>query len=313
MITNTIREKINEIRLKHNRNLILFNANNFLALNRVYRIAKIMESNLSYRDFYYKEQEIRDFIYQVEFLFSDQYLIPYQPRFNPNFHYRNINWHDATSILDYIVNEARRQLKIEYGIENINLADIPTANQCYNSSLWVSSICANMSIKHRLYKINAGYSLNDDIYNGSGYHYVVFAKVNNKKYLIDTTYAQFFTAKWNTLDRLGLCNVQNCLPGRYMIMNKERLLVAKKILRDGWIELTSDTFKHYLDGFTLSYRNGLYYERNNDFSYETPYTAKDYLSFLEGKDNQVKREGRELLGFQYEPLHDPYLDFSKRK
>ena len=233
-----------------------------------------MESNLSYRDFYYKEQEIRDFIYQVEFLFSDQYLIPYQPRFNPNFHYRNINWHDATSILDYIVNEARRQLKIEYGIENINLADI---------------------------------------YNGSGYHYVVFAKVNNKKYLIDTTYAQFFTAKWNTLDRLGLCNVQNCLPGRYMIMNKERLLVAKKILRDGWIELTSDTFKHYLDGFTLSYRNGLYYERNNDFSYETPYTAKDYLSFLEGKDNQVKREGRELLGFQYEPLRNPYLDFSKRR
>ena len=37
--------------------------------------------------------------------------------------------------------------------------------------------------------------------------------------------------------------------------------LEEKIVKDGFVELTEHNFKHYLDGFTLSFRNGLFYEQ----------------------------------------------------
>ena len=95
-------------------------------------------------------------------------------------------------------------------------------------------------------------------------------------------------------------------------MTKKRLLVAKKILKDGWIELTDDNLKSYLDGFTLFYRNGLYYEKKTNSSYETSYTSKDYNNLITGYDSQVDHEDIETLGFQQRPLQNPHLDFQRR-
>ena len=87
-----------------------------------------------------------------------------------------------------------------------------------------------------------------------------------------------------------------------MIMSEERKKVAEVLLKRGWIELDQNVFKHYMDGFAISFRNGLYYEQTNDFSYTTNYTASDYEKFLFGADTQILHEGDEVLGYQKRPL-----------
>ena len=56
-----------------------------------------------------------------------------------------------------------------------------------------------------------------------------------------------------------------------MLMDKDRLKLSKDILEQGYVLLDDKNLKTYLDGFTISYRNGLYYEIMDDFSYTTKY------------------------------------------
>ena len=95
--------------------------------------------------------------------------------------------------------------------------------------------------------------------------------------------------------------MQGCLPGTFILMDKEREEVAKKLLRDGWIELDEKKLKTYLDAFAISYRNGIYYETTNDYSFTANYTIDDYIRFLKGEDNQINHEGKESLGHQKRP------------
>ena len=60
--------------------------------------------------------------------------------------------------------------------------------------------------------------------------------------------------------------------------------------------------KYYLDGFAISFRNGLYYDETGDYSFTTPYTFDEYIDFLNGKDSQVKREGKLVLGYHEKPV-----------
>lgn len=95
-----------------------------------------------------------------------------------------------------------------------------------------------------------------------------------------------------------------------MLLNEERENVAKELLKKGYIILTPDTLKHYLDGFTLSFRNGLYYEQNG-ISYTTPYTYEQYLDFLYTDASLTDYEDRSLLGYQKRPLRNPNFEFNK--
>ena len=74
------------------------------------------------------------------------------------------------------------------------------------------------------------------------------------------------------------------------------------MLKDGFILLNEEVLKNYLDGFAISYRNGLYYEETNNFSFTTSYTPKQYIDFLKGNDNQLNYEKRSHLGFQQKVL-----------
>lgn len=96
-----------------------------------------------------------------------------------------------------------------------------------------------------------------------------------------------------------------------MIVNESRIKVAEKILRDGWIKLEGNVLKDYLDGFALSYRNGLYYQKTEDFSYETRYSVNDYKNFLNGWDSQLNHESRLFLDSQKIPLQNPGLIFKR--
>ena len=59
-----------------------------------------------------------------------------------------------------------------------------------------------------------------------------------------------------------------------------------------------ENLKNYLDGFTLSFRNGLYYEGQENKDFTVSYSCDDYYDFLNGLDSQVNYEDLECLGEQ---------------
>lgn len=218
---------------------------------------------------------------------------------------------EPQQILDYIVSMTRRYLCLRYSCRDkptdINLLCLE--NECQNSSNKVKKICDNLEIDSRVLTIYPGYFSQKKLFNGNGFHMFNIVKLYDKKYIVDCSYKQFFSLRQNSLDRLGIVMLANCKAGIFMTMNDSRKMTAEKILKNGWVEFDQENAKNYFDGFTLSFRNGLYYEQTNDFSYETDYTKKDYIRFLSGLDNQLNYEAEECLGFQKRPLKDYKIKF----
>lgn len=220
----------------------------------------------------------------------------------PNYSYRAINStipYDAPieTQLDWVVHMTRKYLHCKFGTST-NFNDLPLTNKCKSASGKLLEFTRFLDLNCYRLKISPGFSEDADIYNGDGYHYINIIVHEDKNYLIDCTYRQFFTLAYNNLERIGIVGLSGCRPGVFMTMTEERKKVAEKILKDGWIELTEENLKNYFDGFALSYRNGLFYEITGDYSYTTSYYVKDYKEFLSGLDSQVNREGLEVLGYQ---------------
>ena len=212
-------------------------------------------------------------------------------------------------LLEYLVYEGRKELLIDcYGINllsninGINLNNYTFVNQCPYSSKIVKDLCDDLNIESYIIEIQPGYTKKQYIFNGSRFHFANIIRLDNKYFLIDLTYKQFFDSAATLIEKIGLMNYLPPRLGVYMMMETQRKKLAESIINDGFIELTESTFKTYMDGFTISFRNGLYYENTNDYSYTTNYSTKDYENFLTGQDNQIKHEGRENLGYQKRPL-----------
>lgn len=186
------------------------------------------------------------------------------------------------------------------------------SNYCEFASEKTVGICNKMSIPCYQIKIEPGFIKNSMLCNGSGYHYFNIILIQDIPYLVDCTYKQFFLLKKCFLERIGIPYLYGCYAGAFMMMKEGRRKLAEKLIRDGYILLTDEVLKDYLDGFALSYRNGLYYERTSDFSYTTSYTSEDYKNFLKWKDSQLHHEGDIVLGLQRKPLKNPYMSFAKR-
>lgn len=216
-------------------------------------------------------------------------------------------------IIKYIVEEVRQNVLAEnfrfYG-SNLNLETINFSNCCYPAAEYTNLICAKHGIRNHRITIYPGFGEYGDLENDLMQHHATFVYINGKYYIVDITYSQFFRIYKDNLDRLGVPGLAGTMPGSYMVLDNERLSVAYKLIKDGYIELTDGVFKAYMDGFSLSFRNGLFYEKNNITSYETHYTDYDYLNFLYSDDSQIKHEGKENLGYQKKPLKNPNLDFS---
>lgn len=216
-------------------------------------------------------------------------------------------------ILQYIVNEARMFLlsKDRYSnfpsLENINLV-----SECIPTSLFIENICKSINIECKVIKLFPAFTNVPTLFKESKKHYFVIVTIDDKDYLVDCTYAQFFRIDRCILNRLGIVRLSGCNCGIFMTIYEQRRKVAETILKNGWIELSDENMKAYLDGFTLSYRNGLYYEATNDFSYTTDYSADDYKRFLFTDDNQLNYEIKGHLGCQNKPLNNPTLSFKKR-
>jgi len=198
--------------------------------------------------------------------------------------------------LDWIVYMTRLYLINKFKYEDINAESL--ANTCDVASKKVASLCKTVGLTSKRLIIYPGFKKSAKLYDGSGYHLINLVKDGDEKYIVDCTYRQFFTNTHNNINRLGIVGVSGCRAGVFMTMDPDRKELATNILKKGWFLATDENIKNYLDGFALSYRNGLYYLSTNDYSYTTNYTAEDYMSFLKGEDSQVAHEPLETLGFQ---------------
>ena len=237
---------------------------------------------------YYLEKHVQGTLIDISSIFSFNY--------KPN------------NFIDFLVWEGRRYLICKHysnfnkSKEDINLNIFNFTNLCKESSKYIKKVCDKYKIKNFLIPIYPGFTNKYNLYNGSGFHYINIIYYNSKYYLIDLSYSQFFYKNRSSLERIGIVDVSSSNVGRFMIFDNNSKNIALEVLKNGYIELTEEIFKRYLDGFTLSFRNGLYYENTNDFSFKTNYSIENYLKFLYGYDNQVNHEGLENLGYQKRPL-----------
>lgn len=211
--------------------------------------------------------------------------------------------------LDYVVYYARKKLIGNRDLrKNFNKYDL--ANKCWDASDYVKKGAELCDLECYKIRIDPGFEEDAYLLDGCGYHYFNIIKHQNKYYLVDVSYPQFFTKRAANFNRMGVPFIFPPSAGAYMVLNEYRNKVATTINKFGWIELNDDTLKAYLDGFALSYRNALYYE-DKELIYETEYTAKDYKNFLIQEDSQIRHEGTRVLGFQREPIKNPYRSFKK--
>ncbi len=268
-------------------------------------------------------KSILGLLYRLEDLVDCVYICDtradfvYQEDFNP---YRMINNNQSSDeIMEYLVKCARQRLaKNEYDVRKAykyqNNGYIPfdminMEGKCYDTSSIIYTICIPNNIKCYTIKINAAFHQDYDLLDGLGHYYFNIVEIKGKKYIVDLTYKQFFKMSNNVIERLGVRELTGCNPGVYMLQTNQRRKVSEELLSKGFIPYTPENLKAYLDGFALSYRNGLYYEREGKVDYNTPYTIKDYERFLKGHDSMVNHEGKEVLCKQLKPLKNPYFKF----
>lgn len=214
--------------------------------------------------------------------------------------------HEA--ILDYIVDQTRNYLyeKLSLGDRYDQFEKFDLQDECLNASNFAFDCAVSMDVPAYEVVVYPCFKKNSGVMFG-GAHVFLLVDIEDKRYLVDCTYSQFFIKSRCNLDRLGTPLLRGPSPGTFAKYDPLRQMIADTILSRGWIEFTSEVMKAYFDGFTLSIRNGLYYERTGDFSCKTPYDSIDYNNFLFGKDRIFNYERKEELGYQLRPLKDPAM------
>ncbi len=235
-------------------------------------------------------------------------ILDYKTIYNPNISIKDFEF------VTYLVYLGRKYLIDKYKTATYKptIQELDLTNNCLIASEYIKRVCDKYGVKSQIIKIYPGFSKNDELYNKCGYHCFNIMKYQGKRYLVDLTYSQFFYEHRNNLERIGVVDIFESDPGIFMTMDEKSKNIALKILQDGFIELDEEVLKRYLDAFTISFRNGLYYESTGDFSFETQYTFENYINFLVGNDNQVNYEGKENLGYQKRPLRNPLMSINKK-
>lgn len=302
-------------------NNIIFNDKSreaFASVNSMYKYLKNLANNFYNQDTNTMDKlynELTKITYNIRNkISSDIYIIPTNKlyKFDKIFHYE-CNKYEEKKILDFIIHETYNIFQDQYVRfypDDFELWDL--TNSCYKISKIVQNLCEKQQLKCQTIKMEAGFSNRPVLFKGNRFHYFNIVEVNNNQYLVDCSYKQFFLAKRNMIESLGIPNFTTPLAGIYMMMDKKRANVAKEILKNGYILITPDNLKHYLDGFTLSFRNGLYYEENINATYTTPYTYNQYLEFLYTDASLLDYEDKELLGYQKRPLRNSNFIFKTK-
>lgn len=264
--------------------------------------------HISYQ--YYKNQELpynyrhlADKIINMERFIPPHYIFEYPHHdFSKNLEMpRTLN--NSEVVLDYLADQTRKYLlkEISFGYDFGFFESFDLLGECIKATEFANYTTAKIGIQS--WKVTI--CPNFDSSKRKGVHTFLLVLINGESYILDCTYSQFFTKLRCNLNRLGVPLLVGPAPGAFMQMTEERQKVAMELLTRGWIKCTPDRVKTYLDGFMLSYRNGLYYERTKDFSFEVPYNAECYEDFINGFDNLYNYENKEELDFQLSPLSNP--------
>ena len=240
---------------------------------------------------------ISRYLKKAEEELSKEFIMESSPEFNQKFN------SDEEEKIRYIIYNVRSKLLGE----NI---DAPLTDMCVYSSNLLSRCTNKLDINSRMVVIYPGFTTDHSLLHfGCGYHSFNIVTINDKKYIVDLTYRQFFLSDKSSLERIGVCSLFNTLPGKFMTLNESRMETASKILKDGYIEMTDENMKNYFDGFALSFRNATYYDETDDFSFTTLYSPYDYMRFIDREDSQLNHEGIERLGYQKKILRNPNIRF----
>lgn len=207
-----------------------------------------------------------------------------------------------TDQIGLIIKEAIEKLLYCFEDRYKDINEIDMTNNCIFISKTIKEICDKWHLNSRIIELYPGYDPDARLFGMQGFHYANLLYLNNSIYLIDLSYKQFFKKNSSFLEEIGVIGLCAPLPGIFMLLNEERRKLAEELLKNGFIELKDNKFKLYCDGFTISYRNGLYYENYQD-QYSTSYTDEDYKNFLIHKtDSQINHEPIRYLG----PLKPPH-------
>lgn len=206
------------------------------------------------------------------------------------------------NIITEIINSACK--KIFHGYLD---RELDYTGYCGEVACEIRNLCKKVGINHQTIIINPlfdkmSYSPFEEKLGDSVRHFASLVQLNNKKYLVDPTYRQFFMINQNNIKRIGVPYLNSCNPGFFMMKNESYKKVAQHLINFGWIEATDQNLKAYFDGFAISFRNGIYYEDMKDIIFKTNYQAQDYISFLNGVGSQLEKEPAISLGRQMRPL-----------
>lgn len=203
-----------------------------------------------------------------------------------------------------------KKMLIEKPYDEKEFDDINMQNKCLKTSTYVNYIFNLLGLKSKIIKLDPAFSPSINLYGGSGYHFFNEVTIEDKNYIVDCSYSQFFTMFYNNLLKLNL-GIDGCLPGIFMLQDKKRLKMAKSLLTNGYIEANEQNIKNYFDGFAISYRNAAYYENLGYIDYNTNYTASDYDKMIHTLDDQSNHEDIKYLGFIEDKLQGYTTDFIK--
>lgn len=250
------------------------------------------------------------------YVFSNEFICESKPDFDPQDPKYLGGARKEMSIeefLDLLVWLIRKSLLADWQEEDEsieNLDDVSLTDQCFKATYMGKSLCDGLKTYSKAIKIEPGFTDREKLFDGHGYHFFLMVELPSGEYIVDCTYRQFFRLDRNLHDRLGVYGLSGCNPGYYMMLDPERKRVAETILKRGWIKATPNNFKAYMDGFALSFRNALYYERNGETEFKVPYTFYDYKRFLMGEDDQLRKQEFECLAVQESVLKDK--DYCKK-
>ncbi len=282
-------------------------------LNELYQFLKDVSSsyyqpNIGMASSYYS---LAEQIFQLEHFLPQVSIFPIRPYFHPEMidrthiqstHEEDILMNLTQQVREYLYATYHSFFQNPFEFERIDFVDF-----CQTAAEYTQKICDSNHLICHTFCIEPGFVQHSSLFERHGYHYFSTVQIFKHWYLIDCTYNQFFLFHRNMKQRIGIPEMRNCAPGTFMLLTPERKKLARQLLKYGFAPLNQESFKNYLDGFAISYRNGLYYEATKDFSFTTPYTVDDYLYFLAGYDNQLLHEKTEWLGYQERPLKNARL------
>ena len=308
-ISNAINEVISRININMNNIVSTDNINTQISeMNKAFSLTR--KSLILFPEY---EQVLVSSLKKCNRQMSDFHIMAFNPNFKP-LSKNEVNslrkrlkgkYPNSYSFLDDFIKLIRTEVsQLDWSkYDTIYFKKIKMNRYHFDICKLIKSHLEELGITSKIINIHVGFDKDSKLANRLLDHPFNLVFFNGSKFIIDLSYQDFFLLKDNMLNSLGIQGYPLPLPGIYMIQNKSRMETAGDLLNNGYIEFNNKNFKNYLDGFSLSFRNGLFYEQQ-EVNYSTTYTVDEYSSFLSGKDSQLKREGSIVLGMQGSPLEE---------